>query len=221
VAQSTADGGVHQERERQETSFLNVLKSEEIEPPKNIGLAWMGPTQRVLLRAEDAEAFKNEIYKCIGEADSSWDVNEEAQSPQGLVLHDLAAYPHVAQYLATLHLLPRNRYSTIKGIGWLTFPAHGGAYSPRDAVDALLDVLGKKAGKYADLHKDQALTELYLVVYYDRALIHNTPFIAANFGWNEVTFIARKVIAKHPGVFQKIFLFNAVPQDRTVTVLYP
>jgi len=208
-------------RERKKDSFMNALKSEEVEPPTNVGMVWMGRPDHVRLRAEDVGQFQKEIFACVAEIDARWQENEEWHSPQGHQITDLSKYPTVAKYLATLRFIPRERMPTIKGIAWLSFPGEGGAYTPRDAVDALLALIRKKTEKYADLHEKQNLAELYLVAFYDRALIHNTPYIAPHFGWDEIAAIASAEIAKNPGAFQRVFLFNSLPEDRTVTLLWP
>jgi hypothetical protein len=213
-------GAVSIARERQKDTFMNALKSEEVEPPQNIGMVWIGKDERIALRAEDATRFREEIFACVGDIDARWQENEDWQSPQGYRTNDFSKYPSVAKYVRSLTFIPRARMPTIKGIAWLIFPGEGGAYTPQDAVNALLGLIRKKTGMYAELHRAQNLSELYLLAYYDRALIHNTPYIAPNFGWDEITAIATAEIAKNPGVFQKVFLFNSLPQDRTVTLLW-
>lgn len=208
-------------RERKKDSFMNAVKSEEVEPPTNVGMVWMGRRAAVTLHAEDADHFQKEIFACVAEIDACWQENEEWHSRQGHQTADFSNYPTVARYLESLTFIPRERMPTIKGIAWLTFPGEGGAYTPRDAVDALLELIRKKTAKYTDLHKEQNLSELYLVAYYDRALFYNTPYIGPNFGWDEIAAIAGAEIAKNPGAFQKVFLFNSLPEDMTVTVLWP
>lgn len=207
-------------RERQKDSVWDVLRSEEEEPPQNIGFIWIGKANDALLREEDASEFRDEAYRCVQDVDSRWRDNADCESPQGYLMTDFAAFPCLAKYLSSLTFIPRTRMPTIKGIAWFSFRPEGGAYTPGHAVGALLDLLHKKTDKYVSLHKEENLDELYLVAYYDRALIHNTPFVAPNFGWDEVAAIAAAEVARNPGAFQKIFLFNALPQDRTVTLLW-
>lgn len=207
-------------RERQKDSFMNALKSEEVEPPKNIGMVWIDKEERIALRVEDAVQFREEIFACVADIDTHWHENEDWQSPQSYRMNDFSRYPSVARYLASLTFIPRARMPTIKGIAWVTFPGEGGAYTPQDAVEALLELIRKKAAMYGDLHQKENLSELYLLAYYDRALIHNTPYIAPNFGWDAIAAIAKSEIAENPGAFQKVFLFNSLPQDRTVTKLW-
>jgi hypothetical protein len=208
-------------RERKKDSFMSAVKSEEVEPPTNVGMVWMGKLDGVALRAEDAAQFQKEIFAYVAEIDRRWQENDEWHGRQGHPITDFSKYPTVAKYLGSLTFISRERMPTIKGIAWLTFPGEGGAYTPRDAVDALLELIRKKTAKYAYLHKEQRLSELYLVAYYDRALIYNTPYIGPGFGWDEIAAIAGAEIAKNPGAFQKVFLFNSLPDDMTVTELWP
>lgn len=209
------------EREQQEDSFLDVLGSENEEPPKNIGLVWLGTRAGVALDKADAETFSREMYACIGDLDHRWPKNPEWHWPQGYVHTDFSKYSCLAKYIQTLHLRSREHYPTIRGSQWICFPARGGAYSPRDAVDVLLDLLRKKTAMYARLHQQERLDELYLVAYYDRALIYNTPYFAPGVTLVDVARLAAAEVARCPGPFQKVFLFNALPQDRQVIQLWP
>jgi hypothetical protein len=208
-------------RERQKDSFANALKSEDVEPPKNVGMVWIGKAERVALADADRKVFVAEAYKCIADIDSKWGANLEWHEPQGFQLTNFAQYPLLAKYLTSLDFMPRTRYDTIKGMGWITFPGEGGAYTPQNAIDALLALIRKKTSMYEELHKKENLRELYLVAYYDRALIHNTPYFAPNFGCDEVVAIAAGEVQRNHGVFQKVFLFNALVPGQNVTQLYP
>jgi hypothetical protein len=125
-------------RERQKDSFMNRLKSEEREPPTHVGLVWMGRKANAVLRAEHAEAFANEIFACVADTDRRWPENADWHSPQGHQITEFAVYPSVARCIDSLTFILRFRMPTIKGIAWLTFPGEGGAYTPQDAVNALL-----------------------------------------------------------------------------------
>jgi hypothetical protein len=108
----------------------------------------------------------------------------------------------------------------IKGTTWLTFPGEGGAYTPKDALDVLKDLIRKKTAMSGDLHQTRNLSELYLLAYYDHADIHNTPYTAPNFGWDEIAAIVKAEIAKNSRALLKVFLSNSLPPDRTATVLW-
>lgn len=209
------------ERERLEDSFLDVLGSENEEPPKNIGLVYLGTSAGVALDKADAKTFSREMYACIEDLDHRWPENPEWHWPQGYVHNEFSNYLCLAKYLHGLDLRSRTQYPTIRGIQWIQFYARGGAYTARDAIDVLLDLLRKKTAKYAGLHQQQGLNELYLVAYYDRALIYNTPYFAPGVTLTDVARLAAAEVAQNPGPFQKVFLFNALPGERQVMRLWP
>lgn len=209
------------ERERLEDSYCSVIRSEEEEPPRNIGWLYLNNKAGLRLSANDGAVFRAELYTCVKEVDDGWPKNPDRDDLQGYVHNDFGAYPILAKYLEGLYFRSRARIDPIKGIAWIGFRPRGGAYSPKDAVQALLGLIRKKTNKYADLRRDQNLAELYLIAYYDQALIHNTPYFGLNFGLDEVAEIASAEVAKNPGPFQRVFLFNALPQDMWLSQLWP
>lgn len=80
--------------------------------------------------------------------------------------------------------------------------------------------MDKKTSKYRDLHQKQNLDELYLLIYYDQGLFYNTPFIAPNFGFQQMVEIANRRANINPGFFRKIFLFNSVYPNHEVAELW-
>jgi hypothetical protein len=209
------------ERERLENSYCSVIKSEEQEPPHHVGSVYLSTKLGLRLDADDRVGFKGELLQCIQHIDDGWSENRDRDDPQGYNLDDFDGYPSLAKYLTGLQFRSRRRIDTIKGISWIGFRPRGGAYSPKSAVEALLDLLRKKGNKYAGIHTEQNLAELFLIVYYDQALIHNTPYFGIDFGMAEVVAIASVEVARNPGPFQKIFLFNSIIQDIAVYRLWP
>ena len=200
------------ERERLEESYCSVLRSEDQDPPRNIEWVCLYEKSGRRLPATDAALFKTEVYRCVSEIDASWPTNPDRDAPQGHSLSDFSKYPLLGKYLAGLEFRSRRRLDRLKGISWIGFRPQGGAYSPKDAVESLLRLLEKKANKYAGLHEDHQLSELYLIAYYDQALAYNTPYFGSNFGLAQVAEIAAIESSKRPGPFQKIFLFNSIPK---------
>ena len=98
----------------------------------------------------------------------------------------------------------------------------GGAYSPDDAVNALLRIISDKVNKenYQNLKKDVKLTEFYLIVYYHKALIYNSPFNGVEQTIHTIVESVRKKMDKNHGPFDKIFLFVAMEPGEVFT-LYP
>ncbi len=86
------------------------------------------------------------------------------------------------------------------------------SYSPANAIDALLSALKKKITKsnYESLKQEHSLNELYLVVYYARALLWNTPYYdGINVGIETAVEQARAEMTRDGGPFDKVFLFLA------------
>lgn len=207
--------------ERWQDSYLKVIRSQDEAPPNNFGFVWLGPKPGVELSASDGAVFKRELLSLVYQVNSEWPKHREWHSPQGAFVRAFAGYPCVARYLTHLRFHPKCGSDIVPGVRWIGFPPRGGAYSPRDAVDALLELLRDKEAKYSDLHAKQGLTELYLVAYYNKALFYNSPYLAPDFGLAELASIAAVEVAKNPGPFQKIFLFNATKPGLEVFQLWP
>lgn len=207
--------------ERWQDSYLKVIRSQDERPPNNFAIVWLGPKPAVELSASDGAVFRLELLSLLRQIDNEWPKHREWHSPQGAFVRELAGYPCVARYLTHTHVHPKSGSGVVPGIPWIRFPARGGFYSSRDAVDALLELLRDKTAKYADLHAKEGLTELYLVAYYNKALFYNSTYLAPSFGLPEVASIAAAEVAKNPGPFQKIFLFNATKPGLEVFQLWP
>lgn len=208
-------------REKVEESFLETIRSQEIPPPSNIGLIWLSTQSAAPLRQADAEGFRKELRSLIERVNSDWEKNEGSRSPQGYSYQDFSSSPILDQYLGSLRFWPRSQFNTFLGMRWVRFPNHTDAYTPQDAVDALLKVIGKKTSKYRGLHQQESLDELYLLLYYDQGWIYNTPFNAPEFGFREIAEIAARAAANNHGVFQKIFLFNSLYGAQEAVQLWP
>jgi hypothetical protein len=208
-------------RERIEDSFLAAIRSENEEPPQHVGHVWLSLKEERVLPAEEATQFRDEILDCIRAADIASTGDPEWDSPQGHNYSDFSSFPSLQRYLTGLRFWSARRRGAYKGIAWVGFPSRGGPYTPKSAVDALLELLIKKTKKYADLYATANLDKLYLVVYWNQGLIYNTPFFAPGFGFQEIARLAAESLAGRAGPFQKILLFNALPQDLDLAQLHP
>lgn len=198
-------------RERIEESFLKVIQSRNVAPPSKVGMIWLHTKPNTQLKEADAENFHNEIYTFIEKVNSDSSNNKDFDSPQGFSVQDFSGYLFLDRYLEDLRFFSRVHFAeTSLGIPWIRFRNWGGAYTPNDAVDALLKIMDKKISKYQNLHQEQEIDELYLLIYYDQGSFYNTPFIAPNFGFRQIVEIANRRANINPGFFQKIFLFNSV-----------
>jgi len=206
-------------REEEEDSFIAVIESQNEEPPGHVGFVQLQRKESARLLPRDEASFRAELFECIRHVDARWPENPEWHEPMGYRCSDLSRYPTIEKHMSSVDFWPRTRVDSFWGLAWIAFPSRGGAYTPKDAVDALLVLLEKKTAKYQNLHEAQNLDELYLVAYYDQGLIYNTPYFASGFDFGDSCRLARAKIAQNPGVFQKVFLFEATASN--VVHLWP
>lgn len=131
-------------------------------------------------------------------------------------LNDSSQAPTSGKFLERITIYPVRRMRGIKFTkdGW---------YSPKDARDALAEVLAKKTAKrnYQTLKKNQTVDELYLLVYYNRALLWNTPYEGIDGSIEVVVEQAREQVSLNHGPFDKILLFLAFEPGMKVFTLWP
>ncbi len=207
--------------ERWQESFLTAIRSEDVSPPQNVGFVRLGPKARVLLPPAEAATFRHELLTLIQHVDRDWNYYSDCRSPQRVSLTSFPDFPCLARYLDDIRFYSRMHFDTFPGNPWIAFPTRGGFYSEDDAVEALLNLLRNKTAKYATLHAEHSLDELYLVAYYNKAILYNSPYFVPGFGLTEVAKIARAEVAKNPGAFQKIFLFDTTEPDLSPIQLWP
>jgi hypothetical protein len=208
-------------RERWQDSYLKAIRSEEEAPPRNFGMVWLRPKPGVHLSTSDGPVFRQELFRLLSRVDGDWPVHPEWHRPRGRVVGEFPSYPCLTRYLMHVRFHPKWGSGVALGTPWVGFRPRADAYSPGDAVDALLELLREKTAKYSGLHARQSLTELYLIAYYNKALFYNSPYVAPGFALPEVARIATDEVAKNPGPFQKIFLFNATNPGLDVFQLWP
>ena len=154
----------------------------------------------------------------VEEIDNGWATYREVNGPQGYVHTYFSKYPTLARYLRLIHFHPRTS-ARLKSGDWLTFPMSGGPYSPETAVNALEALYQKKAAKYRDLHARENLRELYLVAYYDKALVYNSPYKTPDFDFDDVATVFSQWVAANPGQYQKVFLLDATGEGRVTVIV--
>lgn len=88
-------------------------------------------------------------------------------------------------------------------------------------MDALLRNIRKKAAKYSTLSREQALDELYLIAYYDRAILYNSPYATLGFGIRDVADAVSQELAANPGHFHKVFLFSPIEKTDKIFQVWP
>jgi hypothetical protein len=79
----------------------------------------------------------------------------------------------------------------------------GGAFSRDDAAVALQTVIAKKVGNqsYTRIKRELRLRSLFLLAYYDVAILKNTPNLDV-----DVAAAAASVLANMPSVFDAVFV---------------
>lgn len=195
-------------KEKVENSFLAAIGSEKVPPLGSIGMVWLELISSTLLSKGDRGQFRLEIYELLTKMDLCWCEREEQQDPQGYVHKDFSEFPCLRRYLKGIQFFPHSRIDTHPGDAWICFEdMGGGAFVAESAVKALLHLLRKKTEKYESLQADQRLDELYLVAYYDQAVLYNTPFHPLHLPY--VAKLAARAVARNPGHFQRIYLFKA------------
>ena len=208
-------------QERWQDSYLKVIRSQEEAAPRHFGIVWLHIRPGVHLSTSDGPVFRQELFRLVSQVDDDWPAHCEWRGPRGALVREFSGYPCLARYLIDVRFHPRWGSGVAPGMRWIGFRPRRGAYSPTDAVDALLELLREKTAKYSGLHTKHGLTELYLIAYYNKALFYNSPYVAPSFGLEEVARIATDVVAKNSGPFQKIFLFNATKPGLDVFQLWP
>jgi len=156
--------------------------------------------------------FTSELFNMLGEFKKR---GQPITKP--VFLNDFFQARTLGKFLDGLRIYPVR--TTPRGIKF----AKGGSYSPEDARGAIARVLEKKTAKhnYQTLKKEQALAELCLLVYYNRALLWNSPYEGVNGGIEVVIEEAREQLGLDHGPFDKIFLFLAFEPDMIIYTLWP
>ncbi len=211
-------------RFKMEDSYRLVIRSSDEQPPVNIGLVFTYPKDNAILLLRNAAAFRKELYEFVARIDADWAKNPEWDDPQGYPFTDFNGYPTLAQHIEGLDFHARGRrFDPQLGAEWLTFRAHGGAYTSDWMRGALLDNIKRKIVKYAKLHnkfklEQQQLAEFYLLAYYDEALLYNTSYHRPGSGFPEIAaIVAHELAAKHHP-FEKVFLYSPIEVPSTVQV---
>jgi hypothetical protein len=192
-----------------EESYNVVIQSESVQQPADIGMIFI--YAKISLAPKNAATFRKELYDCIAQVAARY---PEWENPQGYLFTDFTGYPCLAAHLEGLDFYSACRRSDAQlGIPWIVFRNHGGAYTPDWMRDALVDNIKRKIAKYTKPHnkarlQQQQLVEFYLLAYYDEAVLHNTPYDAPGFGFEEIVATLARELAANPHPFDKVFLYS-------------
>jgi hypothetical protein len=218
--------GPSKELFRLEESYQRVIGSSRVRLPANIGMVFIYAKDRVSLAARDAALFYKELYKFVSYVDGEWLKNREWSDPQGWDFTDFTDYPTLASHLDGLCFYSRLRFNTAPGIDWITFRAHGGAFTHASMRDALLDNVRRKVAKYAKPQnkaklQQQKLDEFYLLAYYDEAVLYNTPYRVPGFGFREMGALVSMELGWNAHPFDKVFLYSPLETAAKVLQVWP
>jgi hypothetical protein len=199
-----------------EESYTNALQDYTELQPTNVGMVRIYAD--LPLPIKYAEQFRNEILNFIKRADDAWKVSPEWNDPQGIDFTDFAGYPVLQMKMRLVTLYPISTWPedrrTAQFFRGINFEARGGAYSPDPMVRAAIRCLRAKAAKYAKPRNrskllKQNLKIFCLLIYYDQAVLHNTPYHAPHFGLEEIGAALTaelRNIEDHP--FTEVYLYS-------------
>ena len=199
-----------------ENTYNRIIQSQNEQPPANIGLIFIYTKSGVLLAAQNAAAFRQQIFAFVRRIDADWAKNPAWDDPQGYPFTDFTGYPLLTQHLEGLDFYSRgSRFSPMLGQEWIMFRSHGGAFTHDWMLTALLDNINRKIAKYAKPQnqlklQQQQLDDFYLLAYYDEAVLHNTSYHGPNFGFQDIGAILTRNLSANPHPFDKVFLYSPI-----------
>ncbi len=209
------------DEENLETPFLEALDPLPPNDTEHFYLIWIFPKTK--LRRRDTGGFRTELLQLVKALDARWESEPDWQSPQGFQWSDFGQYRLLAKYLTALDVHPRmpSVASTMeKGKpGWITVEPPGGNYGTEIMVDALCDVIEAKVKKYVG--KARGMSELHLLVHFDKAYTYNSPVEGIDFRYPEAVKAAAARVGDKVGLFAKIFVFVPIAEQQKVFQLYP
>lgn len=209
--------------ERLQGSILAAVGEQGPNNTENIYLVWLRPKPKARIKPADVGEFRHQLFACLQECDRRWPGERSWHSPQGHRVSgdELTPYPTLARYLNGIQLFPREVYGQKAkrqrptGIDWITFPARGGFYSVDTMFQPLLRLLAEKKEHYGG---GAGFHHLSLIVYYNQALLYNSPVGTPRFGFKEVVTAAAQFLEGQPAPFQSVYLFLAVDSGRVYRV---
>ncbi len=147
---------------------------------------------------------------------SQFDPASPCMDPNGWLLR-CDAFPALKDYLDGVRIWPS------EGIPQGTKVARGGSYHENDALNAawdrLIRKLDEKRKEYADLKVQLNLDALYLVLYYSRALMWNTPPWGVDGGIEWIIERLKAWRGGDLGPFEKVFVFLASEPGKRIFTL--
>jgi hypothetical protein len=133
------------------------------------------------------------------------------------------------KYLNGVHFDPSERYEgrlpnghRVKrhwpaGQDWIRFLPRGGSFSHDPMFQALVELLLEKKEHYGG--SGTGFDHLCLIIYYNSAVIYNTPAETLHFKFPDAVQAAKQFIEDDPDPFDKILVFIAINEGRVLKIL--
>jgi hypothetical protein len=217
--------------ERTQQSILEAIGGQGKNTTENIFCVWLLPAVRARIKPADATQFRTELFQMIEEVDQRWPDERFWHGPRGFRASgdELAPYAILQKYLNGIHFFPSDRYEGwppdgrkvkrqwFEGQPWILFPARGGSYSKDTMLQPLLELLAEKKEHYSSA--GTGFHHLTLMIYYNSALIYNSPAETPTFTFEDAVREARTFIGDDPDPFTSIYLFLAIDEGRVLKIV--
>lgn len=202
-------------REAIERGILEAIGKQPPNEGKVISYVWLSPCSGKTPSKDEAGAFQNELLSLLKDCDDDRRARQDKMVQQESVT-DFGRRSTLARYLDGVTLFPFSAIDPGKQ-DWIGFPFRGGAYSEKDMLAPLQDLISATWEKYRTLKEDKGFQRLVLLIHYDaRAFQYNSPISAPD--W-DIGLFAEELASYHDifeafgektSQWDEIYLFDAV-----------
>ncbi len=212
-------------REKLENEILSAIGEQGENTTKHIYLVKLILEENVKqFHRRDSEGLKDELYQLIAETDKAWPKHREWHTAQGYRCEELDRYKILKQYFSHVCFYPIQTRSEIRkkpSRAWIQFPVRSGSYSSRSALEALHQMICKKATRY----ESRKNIPFDLILYYCQAYEYNTPLqdISVRTFADAARIAAEITTAEFQGIqhpFRRVYLLNLYSKPEAFCV-YP
>jgi len=217
--------------DRLQQSILGAVGSQGENKTEYIYAIWMLPKPKARIKPDDTELFRTQLFQYIDEVDRRWPNERFWQSPQGFKARneDLSKYSVLQKYLTGIRFFPSDWYEgwppngrKVKrkwpeGQDWILFPAHVDWFSEDTMLQPLFELLSDKKQHYGS--SGTGFDHLSLVIYYNSALLYNSPVETPRFKFADVVQASKEFLKDDSDPFDSVFLFIAIDDGRVMRIL--
>lgn len=210
-------------REALEARFFDALGPHTKNPNPVVAFVWLRPVHDVWSRPvrdqapgrDEAQAFRDELLSLVSDIDGRWAACGH-EILQGETVTAFGNRPTLTRYLGAVEAFPR----TVIDPGeqpWIGFPMRGAAYSEKDMLTPLQDLIADTRVKYEEAKAARGLDWFVLLIHYDgRAFQYNSPIETLD--WDLGVFaddaafmvFALDTLSEEPSPWDEVYLFDAV-----------